>query len=147
MRKREVSMKRIARFSIVLLFSLFCVGVSVIAEEITLTTYYPAPYGNYDELQATKFAVGSSATMPTTDGDMQVDGDLTTAGTIRANTAFNIGGTDGHAGPVTITVITDLQQIAGPVIQQKSVDITIEGGIVTNVTAETPAWSNINDVP
>jgi len=28
-------------------------------EKIELTTYYPAPYGKYDELQANKLAVGS----------------------------------------------------------------------------------------
>lgn len=132
-------MNRLKRFFGVFIFLLFCVAVSGMAEEITLTTYYPAPYGNYDELQATKLAVGSSTTMPTTDGNLEA------SGTIRANTAFNINGTNGHAGPVEFVIITDLKQ-AGPNIQQRSRTITIEGGIVTNVTDETSGWSNINDV-
>jgi len=65
-------MKRITRFVGVLLFVVFGLGISSIAEEITLTTYYPAPYGAYEELQANKFAVGSTATIPTTDGEFTV---------------------------------------------------------------------------
>jgi hypothetical protein len=42
-------------------------------EEIILTTYYPAPYGDYDEITTdtmavNRMAVGSSATVPSTDG-------------------------------------------------------------------------------
>jgi len=37
-------------------------------ESMELTTYYPAPYGTYDEAKASKLAVGSAATMPTVDG-------------------------------------------------------------------------------
>ncbi len=43
-------MQKLASFSVVFLFCVFCIGVSSIAEEITLTTYYPAPYGAYEEL-------------------------------------------------------------------------------------------------
>jgi len=35
-------------------------------ESITITTYYPSPYGSYNELQANKLAVGD------TNGDMQL---------------------------------------------------------------------------
>jgi hypothetical protein len=38
---------------------LFCC-LSFAAEEITLSTYYPAPYGTYDELQAYKLSVGDT---------------------------------------------------------------------------------------
>ncbi|MFH1853787.1 MAG: hypothetical protein ABH815_00555 [Candidatus Omnitrophota bacterium] len=141
-------MKKIVSFFAVILFVVLCIGVSVIAEEvITLTTYYPAPFGNYIELQATKFAVGSSTAMPTVDGDLAavriavgssatmptVDGDLTADGTIQANTGFNINGTAGHAG--TYTVVTDVQ-MAGLAVQKKTRTITISGGIITNVSAE-----------
>jgi len=44
-------MKRISRFFYVFLFLMLFIGISVIAEEITLTTYYPAPYGSYEELE------------------------------------------------------------------------------------------------
>ena len=43
-------MQRTRIFFIVFLFCVFCIGISVIAEEITLTTYYPAPYGAYQQL-------------------------------------------------------------------------------------------------
>jgi hypothetical protein len=46
-------MKRIDRFVAVFLFCVFLFGISVMAEDITLTTYYPAPYGAYDELTTT----------------------------------------------------------------------------------------------
>ncbi len=45
-------MKRVRIFAVVLLGVLF-VGVAGMAEDITLTTYYPAPYGAYDELTTT----------------------------------------------------------------------------------------------
>lgn len=46
-------MKRIDRFFIVLFVCIMCLGIASIAEEITLTTYYPAPYGAYEELTVT----------------------------------------------------------------------------------------------
>ena len=49
-----------------------CVSATAFAaeetEEITLTTYYPAPYGEYENLQADKLAVGSTAVVSTVDG-------------------------------------------------------------------------------
>ena len=47
-------------------------------ETIELTTYYPAPYGDYDELQSNKLAVGSNAAIPTDNGVLQFER-LTTA--------------------------------------------------------------------
>jgi hypothetical protein len=129
-------MDRMVRFFTVILFGVFCVGVTAIAEEITLTTYYPAPYGNYEELQATTLAVGSGTTMPATDGDIEA------AGTIRANTAFNLNGTDGDTG--TYTVVTDVR-ILGINLQIKSRTITVTGGIITDIGAET-AWTNVGTV-
>ena len=52
---------------ILLLFSITTLSYAE-DEVIELTTYYPAPYGEYDELQGNKLAVGSTAIMPTTDG-------------------------------------------------------------------------------
>ena len=46
-------MKPIDRFFIVLFVCVMCLGIASIAEEITLTTYYPAPYGAYEELTTT----------------------------------------------------------------------------------------------
>ncbi|MBU0759878.1 MAG: hypothetical protein KKC66_01385 [Candidatus Omnitrophica bacterium] len=143
-------MKKTVRFFVVLLFIVLCTGISVIAEEITLTTYYPAPFGNYNELQAEKLAVGSSTTMPSVDGDLAAlriavgsgatmpttDGDLVSNGTIRANTGFNFNGTDGHTG--SYQVVTDVQMV-GLAVQKKTRTITIQGGIITDVSGES-AW-------
>lgn len=54
----------------------------VLAEEVTITTYYPAPYGVYDGLQTNKFAVGDTngsgqldrGDLPDNDGDLWVVG-------------------------------------------------------------------------
>lgn len=46
-------MQRIGKIFMAALFCVLCAGVYSIAEEITLTTYYPAPYGAYDELTTT----------------------------------------------------------------------------------------------
>jgi len=113
-------------------------SASSVAEEITLTTYYPSPEGNYDELRATKLAVGSAATMPTTDGDLEVSGTIQ-ADTVRANTVFNFDGTDGDT--ITFQVVTDTKT-AGPNVQIRTRDITVQGGIITNVSNE-GGWQTI----
>ncbi|MFA6357645.1 MAG: tail fiber domain-containing protein [Candidatus Omnitrophota bacterium] len=54
----------------------------IFAEEITLTTYYPSPYGSYNALQVDKLGVGdndnngslTSADVPTTTGDAWIRG-------------------------------------------------------------------------
>jgi hypothetical protein len=53
-----------------IIYTLFLmVGIaSADDEEITLTTYYPAPYGEYEELSTNKLAIGPGATMPENDG-------------------------------------------------------------------------------
>jgi hypothetical protein len=128
-------MKNINKFLAVFLFSVFVFGVSAVAEEITLTTYYPAPYGNYEELQASKFAVGSAVTMPATDGD------ITAGGTIRANTNFNFNGTNGYSG--TYTVVTDMR-ITGSMLQKRTRTITVSGGIITDTGTE--VWTDVGSV-
>ena len=38
------------------------------AEQLTITTYYPSPYGVYNQLRANSMAVGSATAMPAADG-------------------------------------------------------------------------------
>ena len=128
-------MQRIGRIFMAALFCVLCAGVYSIAEEITLTTYYPAPYGNYEELQASKFAVGSSTTMPSGDGDM------TASGTIQANAAFNLNGNDGDTE--TFTVVTDMR-IVGVNLEKQTREITLEGGIITNVGDA--SWASVGAI-
>lgn len=130
------SMKKTARFLVALLFIVLCAGISVIAEEITLTTYYPAPFGNYEELQAKKLAIGSSTTMPSVDGDLAavriavgsgatmptIDGDLVSKGTINA-TAYSVG------NPATPGAATTTINYLRP--DMTTGTITVTNGIVT----------------
>ncbi|MBU1061666.1 MAG: hypothetical protein KJ952_02970 [Candidatus Omnitrophica bacterium] len=142
------------------LFCTLCLGISVIAEEITLTTYYPAPYGAYVQLAVESLGVGDNNSsgavdgndVPSTSGDVWIEGnvgigigavapnsELEVAGTIRANTAFNFNGTDGHTGAAAYTVVTAVRLLPGPVLQRRTRTITVEGGIITDVGAEN-AW-------
>ena len=60
-------MKRILLVILVLSVASICYAADE-TEEITLTTYYPAPYGTYEQLQSNMLAIGSGAAMPTDDG-------------------------------------------------------------------------------
>lgn len=65
-------------FSAILLFS----TIVLAAEEITITTYYPSPYGSYSSLQTDKLGVGdndgdgslTSADVPATTGYVWIKG-------------------------------------------------------------------------
>ena len=100
-------MQKIFRVFAVFLFVVLCVGVYSMAEDITLTTYYPAPYGNYEELQATKLAVGSATSVPAGDGDLAVGDNINAV-------SYSVGGTAGWSGTFltgdgrTVTVINGI---------------------------------------
>ena len=67
-----------------ILFGVLCWGVSSIAEEITLKTYYPAPYGAYEALLSNTLGVGDNdgsgtleeSDVPTDPGDVWIAGNL-----------------------------------------------------------------------
>lgn len=52
--------KPLAKLYILLLFFLSLSFSFVFAEELTITTYYPSPYGSYNELTAYKIKIGDS---------------------------------------------------------------------------------------
>jgi|GEM_PF-1263406 len=105
-------MKKISKIVTLFFFLVLGLGIFSIAEEITLTTYYPAPYGEYEELRARKFAVGSTATMPTTDGEFTCEGETTLA-----TSSGNVGiGTE----------VTGPAQIAGALALNISSDDCVE---------------------
>lgn len=62
----------------------FTLPVFLFAEEITITTYYPSPYGSYSSLQADKLGVGdnnsdgffTAVDVPTTTGDVWIKGNV-----------------------------------------------------------------------
>ena len=76
MRKRCVlgSLVLIAAMGIALAF---CIG-PCFAEDITITTYYPAPFGVYNEMRANKLVIGdpdsTSTPSPDTDGVVRFKG-------------------------------------------------------------------------
>jgi hypothetical protein len=53
-------MSRLFKSICLLSFLLFICSTFVFAEEITITTYYPSPYGSYHELRSQKMAVGTT---------------------------------------------------------------------------------------
>ena len=66
-----------------LIFSFFCVfiflstSIALAQEQVTITTYYPAPYGIYKELRADQMAVGSTyRAFALTDGNLIVSGNV-----------------------------------------------------------------------
>jgi hypothetical protein len=65
--------------------SIFCFCPFLFAEEkITITTYYPSPYGSYNQLQTDKLGIGdnnsdgsfTSSDVPTTTGDVWIKGNV-----------------------------------------------------------------------
>ncbi|MDD5078675.1 MAG: tail fiber domain-containing protein [Candidatus Omnitrophica bacterium] len=82
-------MSRILKIIYISAFALFLAPVFLFAEEITVTTYYPSPYGIYNELRAKKMAIGDdyidsgSYTWEAVNGDggeVDVDTDLIVEG-------------------------------------------------------------------
>ncbi|MDD2702499.1 MAG: hypothetical protein PHC33_00615 [Candidatus Omnitrophica bacterium] len=68
-------------FSLALFFSFLTLPINLFAEEsITITTYYPSPYGVYNQLQTNRLAVGDTdgndtlddADQPNRDGDIRL---------------------------------------------------------------------------
>ena len=88
------------------------------AERLTITTYYPSPYGIYSKLLTKMFGVGD------TNGDGQFDnndlptteGAIFAASRIRTNAGFSYQSLNGKSGTITI----------GTTI------ITVRGGIITD---------------
>lgn len=124
-------MDRMIRFFAVVLFFVFCLGVSSVAEEITLTTYYPAPNGAYVDLSATNslvIGVNYAGTETAPANGMIIEGNvgigvvvpteaLDVNGTINA-TGFSANGAAGYTG--------DLEDSTGSVIA------TVVNGIITS---------------
>jgi hypothetical protein len=126
----EVKMPKLFRnILLVLLFLSLSLTYALALEEIAITTYYPSPYGSYNELRSKRMAIGDDYldsvgyTWEAADGDggevdyqadLVVEGRvgvgtvtptvaLDVNGTVNA-TAFQVGGTAGKSGTTTLTV-------------------------------------------
>ncbi|MDP2921337.1 MAG: hypothetical protein Q8O12_03065 [Candidatus Omnitrophota bacterium] len=60
-------MQKTFNFFYAFLLALVGIGATLMAEDITLTTYYPAPYGAYEELTTT-----STTSLATTSGNVGI---------------------------------------------------------------------------
>ncbi len=99
------------KFLICVFCSLICVSCVYAQETLTITTYYPSPYGVYNQLQTNSLGVGDndndggldSGDVPTTAGDVWIKGNvgigttgpnaklsLTTTGTELGGTAASV---------------------------------------------------------
>jgi len=93
-------MPKISKSIFLILFFLFLCPVFILAEEITITTYYPSPYGIFNSLGADKLGVGemndgvagfTSADVPTDSGDAWIAGNLG-IGTTDLKNKLQLGG-------------------------------------------------------
>lgn len=122
-------MKKTFNFFYVLLLAVLGFGATLMAEDITLTTYYPAPYGAYEELTTTGntylattsgTAVGVGTTTPTVNMTLDVSG--------RVNaTAYSVGAVPGAAN----TTITYVKTVNFAAQTYTTGTITVVNGIVT----------------
>jgi len=122
-------MKKIFNFFYAFLLAILGIGATLMAEDITLTTYYPAPYGAYDELTTT-----GNTYLATTSGNVGIGttdpgaNKLKVSGTINAS-AYSVGATSG-AATTTITYVKTVNFITQTVTTGT---ITVTNGIVTTI--------------
>lgn len=80
--------------------TLFTIGFS---ESLTVTTYYPSPFGSYQELRVNQMAVGSTYVgSPLSDGNMFVQG-LVGIGTTNPAAQLHVMGSAIINGALTVT--------------------------------------------
>jgi len=126
-------MERLGRFLGAFFGAFLCVvllmGIYSMAEDITLTTYYPAPYGAYDELTTT-----GNTYLATTSGNVGIG--TTTPGAYKLKvigtidtTAYSVGTTPG-AATTTITYVKTVNFVAQTITTGT---ITVTNGIVTTI--------------
>ena len=126
-------------FGVIFLFS-FAFAQSAM-EEMEITTYYPSPYGSYNELTAKRVKIGTNYSLSSTtvsDNNLLVEGKVRIGTTdqsaasklvVSGNTdssTYSANGTSGVSS--TLTVIKSV----GP--PATTCTITITGGIVTGST-------------
>jgi len=105
-------------FKIFILISILILGLSDLGfceapsgENLTITTYYPSPYGSYDKLQTNKMSVGDTngdgqltdADLPTDNGELKVAKTVNIHGVTPFDSMFSPFG--GY--PVRLTISTD----------------------------------------
>jgi hypothetical protein len=93
-------------------------------EEITLTTYYPAPYGDYDGLSATSMAIGETYGVPANPGDLVVEGRVG-IGTASPQAVLEINSTTSGLLPPRMTTY-----------QRDNINPAIQGMVIYNTSVK-----------
>ncbi len=91
---------------LVLIFA--CISATFAEDPLTITTYYPSPYGAYNQLQTNSLGVGDnngngtldSGDVPTTNGDVWIKGKVG-IGTANPTAKLDVLGSINASGPVT----------------------------------------------
>jgi hypothetical protein len=123
-------MRKAFNFFYAFLLAVLGFGATLMAEDITLTTYYPAPYGAYEELSTT----GNTYLATTSPGKVGIgfpattvlNNELEVSGTVKA-TAYSVGATPGAVN----TTITYVKSVNFGTSSVTYGTITVVNGIVT----------------
>ena len=75
------------------LMVLTCFSLSYAEEKITLSTFYPAPYGDYGELTVNKMVVGPTYAIPADPIDLLVEGNVGIGTAAPGAYKLNVNGT------------------------------------------------------
>ena len=99
-------MARLSKYILLIFLVLVFFAPIVFAEEITITTYYPSPYGSYNSLQTDKFGVGdnnsdgafNASDVPATTGNVWIRGNV---GIGNTNPLSRLSVGPGYGGPAS----------------------------------------------
>jgi len=97
---KEIKMKMLAMVLALGLILVFCVSSGFAEESLTISTYYPSPYGSYNELQTNRLAVGDTngdGSLGATD-QPPADGQLYTARSVIYKPLGSLPATNTRAG-------------------------------------------------
>jgi Chaperone of endosialidase len=145
---KEEEMTKLTRGILLILFVLVLSASVIFAEDITITTYYPSPYGSYNALFTDKLGVGdnngdssfTAADVPTTTGQVWIKGKVG-IGTMTPGTyALSVVGTAGLSTGTAWTNTSDQRW--------KDVNSELKGNSLSKILALHPisyTWNEIHD--
>lgn len=109
-------------FFIFIAFTSLCfTDLSYSQEEITLSTYYPASFGDYDSIAVDRMAIGPGFNTPADDGNLVVEG--------------NVGiGTQNPEGALDVTSTTGAFIVPRMTTGQRNALTPVNGMIVYNAS-------------
>ncbi len=108
-------------YSWILAIAVICTAYQAWAENITISTYYPSPYGSYTQLDAVTMTVSGNATVG---GTASVTGALTAASLSTGTGAITGGAITGSTVSGTTSVSSGAAQMANGAISGTTVAAT-----------------------